>query len=411
MLRRVGPPWSNGPFLKISEHVPRVMSAEATLGTILPLARAVPITRIADISPLDRSRFPVFCAVTPLAADLTTHLGKGAGTADAKASAVMEAIERHCAEYPACEVIRATHAEMARRGCHVAERTALELSPDRPFGHDAPLRWARGDCLLTGRKVWLPADLVQSPPSDGVVDQPDTNGLASGNTHLEALLHGLSEVIERDAVSQFMFAEAFADPGEGPQSRRIDPRTLPERSRGLLAGLQTNDRFVVIDDLTVDIAVPVMRAMIVDPSYPGASGPGLRVFAGYGCHPSSEVAVNRALTEAAQALIAVVQGARDSFNEVALPRRAAARQAAMTALQPAPLRPFGSVPDFRSDDLRRDLDHMLGAIEAAGFRNAIAFDLTRRDLGVPVVRVRVPGMASFVVDRNRIGWRCLRWLQ
>ncbi len=90
----MGPPWSDGPYQKVSDLVPRVITAEATLRRVVPLAPLVPITRIADISPLDRLRIPVFCAVTPLALDLTTHLGKGARPADAKASAVMEAVER-----------------------------------------------------------------------------------------------------------------------------------------------------------------------------------------------------------------------------------------------------------------------------------------------------------------------------
>jgi YcaO-like protein with predicted kinase domain len=271
--------------------------------------------------------------------------------------------------------------------------------------------WIKGDCLLTGREVWLPADLVCTPPSDGVISQVDTNGLASGNTHLEALLHGLTEVIERDAVSQVMFAECFADIGEGPSPRRLDHRTLPTRLAELMRGIEATGRFAILDDLTLDVPVPVIRAMIVDPAYPGADGPGLQVFVGYGCHPCSEVAVSRALTEAGQALLAVVQGARDSFNEDPLPGRPAAQQAALAALQPAPLHPFVSIPDFRSTDLRRDLDHVLGALACGGFSSVLAFDLTRRDLGVPVVRVRVPRMASFAVDRNRIGWRCLRWLQ
>jgi ribosomal protein S12 methylthiotransferase accessory factor len=37
-------------------------------------------------------------------------------------------------------------------------------------------------------------------------------------------------------------------------------------------------------------------------------------------------------------------------------------------------------------------------------------NLTRPDLGVAVVRIRVPGLTSFAVNQRRVGWRCLRYL-
>ncbi|MEM9031279.1 MAG: YcaO-like family protein, partial [Pseudomonadota bacterium] len=226
----------------------------------------------------------------------------------------------------------------------------------------------------------------------------------------EALIHGLCEVIERDAVSQFLFCEFFGDPGDGPPGRRIDPGTLPASTEGPLLAAANGDRQVLIDDLTLDVAIPVFRAMIADPGYPSLQGPELRVFVGYGCDPNAEVAVARAISEASQSVVAVAQGARDSFNDVTLPRRSATLAAIHNTLEPATLHDFRSVPSFAAWDLRADLDHILSCLVSAGFETALAFDLTHPDLRVPVVRVRVPGMACFVIDRNRIGARCLRWL-
>jgi len=56
------------------------------------------------------------------------------------------------------------------------------------------------------------------------------------------------------------------------------------------------------------------------------------------------------------------------------------------------------------------LAFLLEGLRAAGFERVIAVDLTRPDLDVPVVRVRVPGLSCFAVDRRRVGWRCLRHL-
>jgi ribosomal protein S12 methylthiotransferase accessory factor len=61
-------------------------------------------------------------------------------------------------------------------------------------------------------------------------------------------------------------------------------------------------------------------------------------------------------------------------------------------------------------DLRDDLRFVLDSLRNAGFGSVIAVDLTRADLGLPVVRVRVPGLAAFVVNRRRVGRRVLRYL-
>ncbi len=62
------------------------------------------------------------------------------------------------------------------------------------------------------------------------------------------------------------------------------------------------------------------------------------------------------------------------------------------------------------DDLLDDFHFVVGRLVRAGFEDLVACDLTRPHLGVPVVRVRVPGLSAFVVNRRRVDWRCLRYL-
>src|SRR5258708_6456318 len=71
---------------------------ETTYACVKPLLRRVPITRICNVTPLDFLGLPVWSAVTPLAKDLTVHAGKGGSPLAAQLSAIMEAIERVCAE-------------------------------------------------------------------------------------------------------------------------------------------------------------------------------------------------------------------------------------------------------------------------------------------------------------------------
>jgi len=72
----------------------RVISLETTESRVRAILDLVPITRISDLTPLDPLGLPTFSAVTPLAADLTIHMGKGRDAMSARISAVMEAVER-----------------------------------------------------------------------------------------------------------------------------------------------------------------------------------------------------------------------------------------------------------------------------------------------------------------------------
>lgn len=395
---------------KLDPLTPRVFSCAQTIARVQAVAKQVPITRLADLTPLGTGHAPVYCAVTPLAQDLTTHLGKGATDEAAQASALMEAVERVSAEVAPGARLRGSFAQMRKTGAPVLDPRLCDLPGDTAFAPDVELDWLKGRCLLADQPVLLPADLVESPPREGLLGQADTNGLASGNSWHEAVVHGLGEVIERDAASQHVFSDLFADQGMGARARRLHGQDLPDMAARAAADVCCDGRYLILDDLTLDIPVPVVRAFLVDPAYPGENGPVLRVFVGYGCDPNAEVATTRAITEAAQSYLAVVQGARDSFNDQPMVRRAAARRNMQAALEPRVGAAFTSLKNFACNDLAGDLAHILDALRQAGVDRVLVFDLTRPDLGLPVVRVRVPGLSQFLADRSRVGDRCTRWL-
>jgi ribosomal protein S12 methylthiotransferase accessory factor len=166
----------------------------------------------------------------------------------------------------------------------------------------------------------------------------------------------------------------------------------------------------VLHDLTGDIEVATYRAYLVDHHFPVGSETALRMFYGYGTHPDASVALLRALTEAVQSRLGVIQGARDSYNVRPAPPRAEALADRLRALAATHAVPFGRTPSFVSDDAREDLRFLLDRLRRAGFEHCVVVDLTRPDLAVPVVRVRVAGLAQFHVNMQRIGARCLRWL-
>ncbi len=375
------------------------------------MLRAIPVTRLTDLTPLDRLRLPVFSAVTPLARDLTTHFGKGRDAASAQASAVMEAIERASAEATPASTTTATLDEMRATGSSVIDPCEFDLPSDTAFAPGRRITWVAAYDLIQDEPVWIPRDLAINPPEEGVLREVDTNGLAAGNSLLEATLHGLCEVIERDAIGQLLFAALFGGDDNGTGTvRLVDPGTLPEAAAAIVTRVERAECELAIHDVTTEIGVPTFRCVISDVAFPVATGLAARRFLGYGTDPCSAVAVMRSITEAVQSRVGSVQGARDSFNLMPASRRRGATDVFLGAGGAGANVAMSDIPSFESDDLGADLEFVLDRLRRAGFERALVVDLTRPDWGVPVVRVRVPGLTSFLVNLRRPGWRCLRHL-
>ncbi len=402
--------WNFPPTPKATASATRAVPPVETERRVAALAPLVPVTRVVDLTPLDPLGLPVWSVVTPLARDLTTHLGKGADPASARVSALMEAIERTSAESVAgARLVRGNIADLrAGGGPEPIDPAGFDLPDDTVWRPDAVVDWIEGHDLVSGAPVRVPLDLATNPPREGVLRDVDTNGLASGNVLLEAVVHALCEVVERDILSQIEFRTVHGD--GPPPADAVDPATLPEDAGRWAARIAAAGHDLVVQDLTGDLGVPTFRAHLVDHDFPTRAGPLAASFPGYGTHPDASVAVLRSITEAVQSRLAVIQGARDSYNEVGRDEPWPVRALRLRPLEPGRRRSFAELPTYPTRDLREDLHFLLDRLRAAGLRSAIAVDLTRADLGVPVVRVRVPGLSSFVVNRRRVGWRCLRHL-
>jgi ribosomal protein S12 methylthiotransferase accessory factor len=401
------------PSPKVGPLSSRVVRAEETEARVLAIRARVPITRISDLTPLDSIRLPVFTAVTPLALDLTTHLGKGADAVSARVSALMEAVERVSAERaPRGSTRRGRFTRLSRaRSPRPIDPVTLHLPADTRYAPDAELTWVDSQDLVSGDRVLMAADLALTPPSEGVLRDVDTNGLASGNTLLEAVVHGLCEVIERDVQSQLDFATAFGDAGVPlPPLVAVHDTSLPTEARAWLERLTEAGLDARVQDATGDLGVATFRTVLADYDYPTAAGPVPMLFTGWGTAPHATAALLRSITEAVQARLGFIQGARDAFNVRWEGSHPTSRTHRLRELEPARVAPFSRTPSFESSDLRDDLGFLLGRLRASGFEQVIVTDLTREDLGIPVVRVRVPGLSCFTVNQRRVDWRCLRHL-
>jgi ribosomal protein S12 methylthiotransferase accessory factor YcaO len=122
-----------------------------------------------------------------------------------------------------------------------------------------------------------------------------------------------------------------------------------------------------------------------------------------GCDIDPERAVTRAIAEAAQSHTAVLVGARETFEDGRRHARRSADGLIGQLLSPSTIDSFSAdgAADNPPEDLYDRLTLLLERIEGGGLSRCIVVDLTRPDLGIPVVRVLVPGAAGPYGDTSR----------
>lgn len=367
----------------------------------------IPITRVADITALDVLGIPVFTSVTPMAKDLTTHLGKGMDKQTARIGAVMEALERVSAEVLDCEPQKFTYSQLVSGGTDVADPLCFDLPDTSCYRPDCPFDWVEGWDLIASRPIWILADLARSPAVEHVLDQVDTNGLAAGFSYGQALRSGLLETIERDAVSQYLFVRRFElESGNRSLARRIDLTSLPPGPRMLVDRAAAAGLEVTLEDLTTDLQIPVISCRLLDRAFPSASGTMQFVTEGWGVDLKAAAAAMHAILEAFQSRLGFIQGSRDSYNQVPLLSGGQRDNFDKLSTQCD----FSEVPEMALSDREAEIEFIIERLQAVGVQRAIVIDLTRKSFGVPVVRVRVPGLSVFAIDSRRVGWRSARHL-
>jgi ribosomal protein S12 methylthiotransferase accessory factor len=354
----------------------RALAPAETLRRIEPLFPVVGITRLADVTWLDEIGVPVFQAVRPASWTLSVSQGKGLTPDLAKVSAAMESIESWHAERVEPGDTVAAVADMERE-CGYRVRD-LALEPRHHLRPGLQLRWTRARRLDGGADTYLPSDCLRLDGRVRPVWAPplfvlSSNGLASGNTFTEAALHGLYEVVERDALSR---AET-ADP------TYLDLTTVDGPAAGVLEQFAAADIDVRVEVLPSPTGLACFRASIWSEMFPV-------LFAGAGTHLDRDVALCRALTEAAQSRVTEIAAARDDLT-------AGAYRRARTGRTPRPAPPadtvgYDAIPNARNASLAQDLRVVVAGVLAATGRAPLAADHTRADIGIPVVRVVCPGL-------------------
>ena len=189
----------------------RVIAPKKTIENTEDKLKTAGITRIADITDLDRIGLPIYTAIRPTAEDgaVSIYGGKGISKDHAKASAMMEGFERYSAEMQESDnTTIANLDEISKKGNYIDPKSLnLGQKLEKQDLSELNLEWNLAQDIISGDEYYVPSNAVYHPYThDNSIDglfKSNTNGLASGNVLEEAILHGMFEVIERDAWSIF----------------------------------------------------------------------------------------------------------------------------------------------------------------------------------------------------------------
>jgi len=182
--------------------VPRTCRAEDTYENAVLLTEEMGIVELKDITGKDRLGIPVWCTIRPKERLGKVTVGAGMTETDARCAAMMATVERYSSAYPGGLMDTASYEEVGLTRAVDPVELILPRKPE--FGEK--LHWVAGQDIIYNEQIYIPANAVYHPYDPiGIANQlfrSDPNGLGAGNVTEEAIIHGICEVIERDALSR-----------------------------------------------------------------------------------------------------------------------------------------------------------------------------------------------------------------
>jgi YcaO-like protein with predicted kinase domain len=355
-------------------------------------AKICGVSRLAGVTGLDHIGVPVWAAIRPMGRSLSVSQGKGLTDTLAQVSALMEAIELFHAESLLPTGIKRSIKRTTRDSSFVGIE-ALPICSKARIKFDSPIRWIEAHSLVSGKWKWIPRELIDldSTQTQEGFFVGSSNGLASGNSRTEAIFHGITEMVERDQTAHWEVVENLSKSGS---RRRLDlTRGLPAAVERIVGMIKNAGLEAAVWHTSITVEVPCFACTIADMRgntlYPQRA-------AGYGCHVSKEIAVLRALTEAAQSRLTFISGARDDLflkkyeNDISVDARVNPKWSE-SMKTPAKTIRYDDLPDFSGfDTFSAAVKFIVSCVLKDGMTDVFALDLTNEQVGIPVVHVSAP---------------------
>jgi ribosomal protein S12 methylthiotransferase accessory factor len=316
--------------------------------------------------------------------------GKGIDMDAAIASGLMESVELYHAEHIELPLKLGSMAELSHSHSF-AEIDRLPRVAGGQFTRDLVTLWIEGKDLILGGRRWVPFESVRAnftvpvPPGSGCFDC-SSNGLASGGSYDEAIHHAVCEIVERDATALWNRLLSVDRRNTG-----VDLGSAPDGPcRDVVEKLERADFDIAAWETTSDIGAPAYFCLISDRRDQN-SHHGI----GAAAHPVPETALLKALIEAAQVRTTYVSGARDDLQpeEYGERHRENRRRLANRLLsEHSPARRIASAAKRSAAGVASNLAWLIDRLRDVGVKEIVVVDLGKEDIGLPVVRVVIPGL-------------------
>jgi ribosomal protein S12 methylthiotransferase accessory factor len=384
------------------EGTHRVIDPLKTITNYEKKLKIAGITRLSEITGLDRVGIPVYSAIRPTAqkGGVSVYSGKGVKKYQAKASAMMEGFERYSAEYQTSDDKRIITGALDEIENFI-DPNSLILPKNERFDFDN-LEWIKTLDIVSENEYYVPANSVFHPyiSSKDKLFKSNTNGLASGNVLEEAVLHGIFEIIERDAWSIFEVTKK--------NRKEISLSSIENPLiNSLINKFKKENINIKLLDLTADIKIPTIAVSADDELL---KDPALLTL-GVGTHLDPKIAILRALTEAAQSRVTQIHGTREDTTRADFMRKAGYER--MKKINKHYFEETDdkiNVEDLEnksSNSLKTCIQIAIDELKKVSLDKVLFTNLTRKELRVSVVRVIIPEAELYSVDSERIGKRAL----
>jgi len=386
----------------------RTKSAIETLLAVLPHSKRFGITRLTDITRLDRIGIPVYASIRPGAAVgvIRVHNGKGTLKEEAKVGALMEAIEFQAAEFNADLVDVQLKTAKQIEDSHFPPLKFYDfcIRSGQTVNYTDTVQCVEAINLLNHQRCFVPAELVFMPYRNREhrsIFGSSTNGLASGNTLLEASIHAACEIMERDVRASL----SVLDTAQLVKIESLPPPLAYLRDKIQEAGIGLS----LLYKKSV-IGLPFFQAYIHEKS---AHAP-VAIASGYGLHPNITTAASRAITEAAQSRLTYIHGGRDdtidrfrylarkppefesNLNKTTI-RNLSDRRTKIQFLDIATSIFYSTLEDL--------WEKICFELKGHDFQHVLRVDLTPKGMPFSVVRLIIPKMEYLNLELRRIGPR------
>ncbi|MGC9517193.1 MAG: YcaO-related McrA-glycine thioamidation protein [Methanomicrobiales archaeon] len=383
----------------------RSIAPKETIKKVESKLKAAGITRIAEITHLDRLGIPVYSAIRPSAEEgaVSIYAGKGATKSQAKASAMMEAFERYSAEIQKEDLSKNIISGKFNELTNTINPKSLILPQISFDPENTDLKWVKAVNAKNDDEFLVPANAVYHPyniPRNYNLFKSNTNGLASGNELEEAIFHGILEVIERDAWSLFE-AKHRSKPEidcSDTENSIITDLLLKFKEKGIS---------VKLVDLTADIKATTIAAVADDTIL---KDPALLTL-GVGTHLDPEIAAIRALTEVAQSRATQIHGTREDTVRAIFMRKAGYDRMKKINKhwfgESEKIVSLNNMKNRSAKSFKTDIETSLKLLQKEGFEKVLYVNLSRKEIEIPVVRVIIPKLEVYSVDPDRTGKRLL----